>query len=1147
MKQRIICLMMFVVLSALGLVNAAPISNTETNNVTQQKARIKGTVTDESGPVIGASVAIKGTSHGVITDADGNFTLQAPVGSILVISYIGYQKQEVKYTGQSLLNIKLVPSSQTLGEVVVTALGVKKEVRALGYSVQAVKGEELERANTPNLVSSLAGKMAGVNINMSNTLEGGSTRIVIRGNNSITGNNQPLFVIDGMPVESTANIDGQAGQGTGENMTSGGSDYSTGINMINQSDIESIDILKGPAAAALYGARGANGVVMITTKKGGKKAGVGIEFSYGLKISDPHRFQEEQNKYGTGGFGMAQRTANWDSMYRTDSTYGMLMPTNDWDGKFYSACYDALPYTGGLWDYAEKAFSWHGYSTSWGPPMTGQKLRVRGTDGTWENGDDYYNYPNPDNQKDIYRKGYTNTYNVAFSNGGEWGSFRVSIGHINNGAIVPNSGYKQTSVSIGGNINLSKVLRASVSATYTDFNRHNPNVTSDNASYTKWFYNYPRGFNTNYWRNRYKLSDGSKAGNGDQHISSNPVEMFWRMYEQNQHQYNNKLISSIALTYTPTDFLDITGRIGLDFDMMELESKNNPTSSSGINGGYYSHRMGKQKVQDYQFLATVHKDGLFLQKFNASFALGAESWRRRDYDMWAQNSRKWSNPYIWSFSNYDLEGNNGNMSGLLPGENRYEKQINSIYGNLEMNWDNYIYLQVTGRNDWSSTLPSNKNSYFYPSVNASFVFSKFIHNDWFTFGKVRLAFAKSANDTDPYQLLPTYSSGSFAGNPTHSVKSALPPVNLEPQYVNTFDAGINLKFLDNRIKFDFTYYRTRAYNQIMSAPLPTSSGYESYKFNTGELENKGYEIELGADIVRSRDFEWNMTLNLAHNQNKLISLDGETQSLYLGNIFGATNGPTMKVTVGEKYGGIYGWDYERDASGNKIVNLVYGNGAYSNTVIGTTYKTTKDQVLIGNATPDVTGGLNTSLRYKSFSLYVLADFSYGGDIWSGDYATALQCGLSPSTLYERDGNGLPFTYGDGTKANHGIIMDGVLEDGSKNTNVVHYTWKYGRLGSWGGNASRNQLSTPSILKNNWIKLREVTLTWNVPSKLVQATRIFQTAQLSFTGRDLFYIYSSLPDKINPEATSMQTGNAQGMMFGALPGIRSFTFAVKVSF
>ena len=898
-------------------------------------------VKDTDGPVVGASVAVKGTSNGQATNPDGKAVLNnVSSNAVLVISFIGYDTKEIAVGNRTIINVILTQNSQSLGEVVVTALGVSKQVRGLGYSVQALKGEELQRANTPNLVSSLAGKMAGVNINMSNTLEGGSTRIVIRGNNSITGNNQPLFVVDGMPVESTANIDGTAGQGTGENMTSGGSDYSTGINMINQSDIESIDILKGPAAAALYGARGANGVVMITTKKGSKKEGVGIEFSYGLKISDPNRFQEQQNKYGTGGFGMAQRTANWDNMYRTDSKYGMLMPTNDWDGKFYSACYDALPYTGGLWDYAEKAFSWHGYSTSWGPPMTGQKLRVRGTDGTWENGDDYINNPNPNNQKDIYRTGYTNTYNVAFSNGGDWGSFRVALGNINNEAIIPNSGYKQSNVSIGGNINLSRVLKTSVSATYTDFDRHNPNVTSDNASYTKWFYNYPRGFNTNYWRNRYKLADGSKAGNGDQHISANPVEMFWRMYEQNQHQYNNKLIGSVALTYTPTNFLDVTGRIGLDLDMMELEAKNNPTSTSGIDGGYYSHRLGKEKVRDYQFLATLHKDGLFLQKFNASFALGAESWKRKDYDLWAQNSRKWSNPYIWSFSNYNLEGNNANMSGLLPGEDRYEKQINSVYGNLELNWDNYLYLQITGRNDWSSTLPSNKNSYFYPSANASFVFSHFIQNDWLSFGKVRVAYAKSANDTDPYQLLPTYSSGSFAGNPTHSVQAALPPVNLEPQYVNTVDAGLNLKFFDNRIKFDFTYYKTLAFNQIMSAPLPLSSGYESYKFNTGKLENKGVEIELGADIVRSNDFEWNMTLNLAHNQNKLISLDGETKSLYLGNIFGATNGPTMKVTVGEKYGGIYGWDYERDSNGNKIVNLVYGNGEYKNTVIGTTYKTT---------------------------------------------------------------------------------------------------------------------------------------------------------------------------------------------------------------
>lgn len=1146
-KRRFICMIVLVVWCSFGLLYPMPVSKTDTSSFAQQKKTVKGTVLDDLGPVVGASVGIKGSNQGTITDVNGNFSMQISDGDVLVISYIGYQTQEVKYAGQNSITIRLEASSQSLSEVVVTALGVKKEVRALGYSVQAIKGSELVQANTPNLVSSLAGKMAGVNVNMSNTLEGGSSRIVIRGNNSITGNNQPLFVIDGMPVESSARVSGKAGDGGGENMTDASKDFSTGINMLNQNDIESIDVLKGPAAAALYGARGANGVVMITTKKGAKKEGIGIDFSYDLKITDPYRFQEQQSKYGTGGFGMAQRTGDWNKMYRTDPKWGTLMPTNDWDGAGYSACYDVLPYTGGLWDFDERAFSWHGYSTSWGPPMAGQKLRVKGADGTWDNGDYYMNNPNPNNQRDMYKTGVTNNYNVSFSSGGEWGSVRVSLGHINNSAIVDNSGYKQTNVAIGGNINLSKVLRASISASYSDLNRHNPNVNVDNDSYTKWFYNYPTGFNTDFWRSRYKLPDGSKPGNGDTHISSNPINTFWRMYEHNQNQYNNKLIGSITLTYTPTDFLDISARGGVDFNTLEVESKNNPTSASGTQGGLYGHRLGKEKMQNFQIMAAFHKDGFLNKKFNINFAVGAETWKNYRYEMWAENSLRWANPYIWAFGNYDLEGNDSNLKRLLPGETRYEKQINSVFGNLEMNWDNFLFLQVTGRNDWSSTLPINNNSYFYPSANASFVFNQLTGWDWFSFGKLRVAYATSANDTDPYQLLPTYQGGTFGGNPTHSIKADLPAVDLEPQYANTFDIGLSLKFLENRFKFDLTYYNTRSYNQIMSAPLALSSGYNSYKFNTGELVNQGVELELGADIIRSKDWEWSMTLNLARNENKLLSLDGDTKSLYLGQIFGTTNGPTMKVTVGEKYGGIYGWDYERDAKGNKIVNLVYGNGNYANTVIGTTYKTTKEQVLIGNATPDVTGGLNTRLRWKDFSLYALADFSFGGDIWSGDYATALQCGISPSTLYERDGNGLPYVYGDGTKANHGIIMEGVLADGTPNTHVVHYTWQYGRVGSWGGNASLNQLSTPSILKNNWIKLREITLSWNVPSSLVKATKIFQNAQINLTGRDLFYIYSSLPDKINPEALSMQTGNAQGMMFGALPGMRSFTFGIRFGF
>ena len=1120
-------------------------------NIWAQNLTVGGKVTDKNNePIIGATVVVEGnTSLGTVTDMDGNYTLaNVRSNANLVFRYVGMKTEVVPVRGNSVINVTLSEESEMLSEVVVTALGIRKEVRSLGYSMQAIKGDELIQANTPNLISSLAGKMSGVNINMSNQLEGGSTRIVIRGNNSITGNNQPLFVIDGMPIESTARTAGKAGQGEGENMTDASQDFGTGINMINQNDIESIDVLKGPAAAALYGARGANGVVMITTKKGGKKQGIGIDLSYSIKGTNPYRFQDKQNKYGMGGFGMAQRTADQSKMYRTDPNFGMLMPYSDWDGAAYSSVYDVLPYTGGLWDFSEKAFSWHGYGTSWGPEMTGQKLRLKGPDGSYATGETYINDPQPNNQKEVYRTGTTENYNLAFSNGGNWGSFRVGLGNISNKAIIPNSGYKQTNVTVGANLNISDQLTASVSASYTDFNRHNFNVNPDGDSYTKWSYNFPTSFNTAFWRDRYKNADNSKANGSINPFGPNPLDMFWRMYEQNTHQYNNKLTSSVALTYSPTDFLDIMGRVGLDYNNLEVEQKNNPTNSLGTVGGFYSHRMGKDKVEDFSAMATLHKQNIFYNKLNARFSLGTESWSRYMYEMWANNDRPWANPYIWSFKNYNLQGNNEDMKFLLPDEIRIRKKINSVFGNLEMDYDNFLYLQITGRNDWSSTLPLSNNSYFYPSVNMGFVFNQFLSNwKWLSFAKIRTAYAMSANDTDPYQLMPTFEGGNFAGNPTHSVRADLPPVNLKPQYANTFDVGFNLKFLENRFKVDFTYYNTRSFNQIMSAPLPISSGYSSYKFNTGELQNRGVELELGADIIRKTDFDWNMTLNMARNNNKLIALDGETKMLFVGQIFGATNGPTMRVTVGEKYGGIYGWDYERDKNGNKIVNLVYGEGEYAKKVVGTTYKTTKEQVLLGNATPDFTGGLNSRLRFKGVTIYALADFSYGGDIWSGDFASAYQTGVSPQTLFERDGGGLPYTYGDGTKANHGVIMDGVLEDGTKNTYVVHYTWKYGRTGSWGGNASRNQLTTPSILRNNWIKMREITLSWQLPTRWLQKTKAFQSVNINLTGRDLFYIYSSLPEHLNPEATSMQTGNAQGMMFGALPGVRSVTVGVNVTF
>ena len=1096
----------------------------------QNKRRIVGSVTDESGvPVPGASIIVKGTTVGTTTGIDGDFALDVSTkAETLVISFIGMQTQEIAITEQS--NYKIILSADVEGieeVVVVAALGVKRQARSMGFVTQSVRGKDITRSNAPNVANALSGKLAGVSITNANQLDGGTSRIVIRGNNNITGNNQPLFIVDGIPLENNVNV---TTNGTSES-TSRVTDFGTGINYLNPEDIEDMNVLKGPAAAALYGARGANGVILITTKKGSKKEGIGINYSFNYKITDPYRFREQQNEYGYGGLAMAMYTADNDLKYEKDADGNILYPRQKWNGDRYEAIYGQMPH--GLWSFDASAFTWHGYSTSWGRKMDGKLIK-------WADGEMRPHSPQPNNQEYYYRNGIQSSHNVSFSNAGDFGSVRVGIGHVRNDAIVYNSDYKKTNFTIGSNLNISEVLKAEVSASYNDYSRLNGmDMTTSNDYFTKFVYNYPVDYRPELDRQNYKREDGTKNNYTVNHYGVNAYDVFWNIYEQNKTQKRNQLLGSIKLLYTPTDWLSFMVRTGIDHNNQEVEERNKPTDIAGLRG-YYFHSLAKETVTNFDFLATAKKDNL-LNNINASFSLGGTRWDRERYFMSGRSGDRFKDPWIYSFQNYDLSHQNGNVKkDQVPKEERLEKRINSVYGFLDLSYSNLLYLQLTGRNDWSSTLPSNSNSYFYPSTSLSFVFSELIEEaNWLNFGKVRLAYAAAANDADPYQLLPTFTSEAFGGYPSHSIKDVLPPTALKPQESKSYEVGLDLRLFDNRFKIDATYYRVVSDNQIMSAPLPSSSGFTNVTFNSGELENKGFEVIVSYDILRKHNVNWTLGVNGSKNQNKLLSLDGVNKTIVIGEFFGG-NGPVIQVDVGEKYGNIYGWDYERNSNGNKIVEVRKdGDG----NVVGTLYKTTENRVKLGNSTPDLIGGVTNSFRWKNFNLYALVDFSLGSDIWSGDYATSLSSGLSPSTLKERNGGGLPFTYPDGTTGNHGIKMEGDLEDGTPNNHVVHYTWKYGRLGSWGA----GNLTTPSILKNDWIKLREVTLTYNVPKSFVKKMGVFQDIRLSVTGRDLFYIYTSLPDKLNPEATSLTAGNAQGLMFGALPGTRSFSFSINVGF
>ncbi|MGK0391553.1 MAG: iron complex outermembrane receptor protein, partial [Maribacter sp.] len=605
--------------------------------------------------------------------------------------------------------------------------------------------------------------------------------------------------------------------------------------------------------------------------------------------------------------------------------------------------------------------------------------------------------------------------------------------------------------------------------------------------------------------------------------------LWWNTYNQNTYLDRNKFIGSVGLSYQMTDWLLATGRIGMDFTSNEFETKNNPTNAFGINEAKYAHELDRHIVYNSEFLLTATKENWFGKGFNTSLSVGGAKWSRNQYGLKATTDQ-WVNPWLFAFSNYSGADDN---SIPVPEELRYEKKINSIFTFVNLSYKNSLFLELSGRNDWSSSLPLDNNSYFYPSASLSYILSDHLKMDKIKvdFLKLRLAYAKTASDTDPYQLDFIYNINNFNGNQTAGLPSTRPPSELRPQQADSYEAGITLGLFDSKVDIDLTYYQIKSFDQILESPVPTSSGVTAIRINNGELQNRGIELTLNYNAINRPKGYFKVGLNLSHNQNKVISLGGGAEILEIGEIWGDF-GPKIMVREGESYGTIYGYDYVRHpGSGQPILNEA-----------GTHYEITENIVPIGNAAPKLVGGINLEGRYKNFTFRALIDSKIGGDIYAGSYVIGLQTGQSPETLFERDGNGLPYTDSDGNTSNIGVILPGVYADGTPNDKVVHYYHKYlPNAGGWG-----KILTTPGILNNTWIKMREMSVSYELPSNAVAKLKIFEGLNMSLVGRDLFYIYTSLPDNINPEGIS-GSGNAQGLEWASLPSMMSISFRVSAKF
>lgn len=1000
--------------------------------------------TDGSG-LPGASILVKGTNRGTSTTSDGNFTLTVSPTSILVVSFIGYISQEIPVNGVKTLEIPLADDAAQLSEIIVTALGISREKKALGYSVQEIKGSQLTEARETNLVNSLTGKIAGVQVTGSNGAPGASSRMIIRGSSSIGSNNQPLFVVDGVPIDN-----GNYGSGTGV-------DYGNGAASLNPDDIENISVLKGPSAAALYGSRGANGVVLVTTKSGKGSKGIGVAFNTNTSFDSPLRLPSWQNEYGQGTKG--------------------LFSFVDGTGK-------------GVND---------GVDESWGPKMDGRLLPQFNSpiaaDGTrtptpW--------VAHPDNVNTFFQTGRTLTNNISITGGNESGDFRLSFTDLNQKGILPNTDYKRRTVSLNAGWNLTKKLNIRATGNYVidgSDNRTNWGLyfiwfgrqvdMNDLVNYTAPGSIYQNNWNNNYWTNPYYVLNNSTRANE-----------------------RDRLYGNLTATYKLADWLTLTARSGTDFYQDRRRTKG-AARKDNINGSKLYDSYNEEQVfvreSNSDFLLTaMHKFG----EFDITANIGGNH-RRNFYQRNYMGATELAIPRVWNL---------GNSRQRPIVENSFsEKIVNSVYASANIGFRNYLFMDLTARNDWSSTLPAGSNSYFYPSASVSAVLTDIfkIESNVLSFAKLRAGAARVGNDTDPYRTAQTYDyKNAWGSTPTLAESNTLLNADLKPELTNSFEVGAEVRLWKNRVGLDLTYYKQDSYNQILNVNISNATGFTSKLLNAGRLQNKGIEVQLRATPVVAGDFSWDINVNWARNRNKVVEL---AEGLDVFQLNGTTNirGMAVEARVGQPYGTFFGQGFRRDPNNN----IVYNTAGLPQ--INPTRR------ILGNFTPKWIGGIQNTFSYKRFSLSTLIDMKQGGDIFSQSVNIGRYTGVLAETTVGREG---------------GIVGEGVVNTGTaenptyvpNTTNISSEAWHHSYYG-----LTNNETT---IFDGSFVKLREVKFTYVIAGKLIKKLP-FRDIALSVVGRNLAILHSNIPH-IDPETSFFNDGNLQGIENGQIPTTRSVGFNIS---
>lgn len=1099
--------------------------------ISQQNGKVTGIVEDDFGPVAGASVVIKGTTNGSITDMDGKFNLEGiKNGDIIQISFIGYSTQEIPYTGQTSLTIKLVEDTQKLDEVVVTAMGIKKDAKKLGYAVSTIDAGELVKTGTPDFATSLYGKASGVRIQAAPGGGTSSVSITVRGLSSISGSTQPLIVMDGIPIHN-----GEANN----------SDYwaqqrvkSNGLVDINPSDIENISILKGAAASALYGSEAANGVVMITTKSGKNASGLGVDFSANVSFDKVAYMPTIQKEFGPG----YDNALLYSSGNEFEQTTGFQNTRTDRNGNTVITPRNTSYSWGPAYDYTTQLYNWNGETRTYAPIDHNQ----------WN---------------DIFQTGINQTYNLAITNGTEKGNMRFSYTYTDVTPTQLNSYNNKHNFALSGSQTILKGLKVDYSANYMRQYIKNRTYRIDQllSSFNGMFSGYD---DLSAMKNTIVTSQGYR---NDTYTSGNVLNLdeaweyspyfsymgeryLWNLFGKEQYENNNRFIASVTPSWEITPGLSVRGRLSTDLTFNEEENKNhtevpNVLKTAGNYTGSYS--LSNDKYEIYYGDIMLMFDRTFGEKYNVTANAGWSGRQERQM-MTSVSTRGGLSVENWFHLNASA------LSPATPSMTKLSLLKTAFFATASLGYDSWAYLEGSVRQEKTSTLAPGNNTFFYPSINGSVIYTSLLKENtpsWWDYGKVRVSYGIVGNAPAVYKATTGYTQKAADSYIYNQISlSELGNNEIKPEKKYEFELGWENKFLQNRLGFELSFYHNKIKDQILNTTTAASSGGTSIWMNVGELKNVGVEMSMYGTPIQNKDWQWDVRANWSWNRNEVLKLIDGVNSIDHTTV---DNGAAvLQSYVGQPMGDWYVYGTKKDENGNKIVDE---NGLY---VVDFSKR-----VKAGNAMPKLVGGFSTSLSYKNFFMDATIDFRIGGDVLNKPYQYMSALGTLESSLEGRDAahGGLSW-YADGnnladpskrhltnqaagttvngcTVYDNGVIQSGVKQDGTANDIIatVGETW-YNQYG-WGydGNITYEN----SIQANTYFKMRELSLGYSLPQNITSKFGC-KNLMVSVYGRNLFYFYKSLKE-LDPESTDGTNWTNQALISGSTATTRSFGFSIRGSF